>query len=362
MGKRRYDDVRNELVFSFSRLVAQLQPRHFVMENVPGMTSLAAGPEPDSKRLLDVLLEELKGHGYEVAPPATLNAAQFGVPQQRRRLILLGARAGCELPAYPTPETVPRDRRPTSRRGSDEEDPTMSAVCCPTVADAIGDLPDVDRLQMLRYTDETQLTERALARMHARASGYARVLLGLEKDREDYAYGRVWEEGTLTSSLRTTHAPNVTKRFADTAQGHSEPVSRFQRLHPRGVSPTLRAGTHYERGSFNAPRPIHPTLPRVISVREAARLHSFPDWFRLHWTKWHGFRQVGNAIPPRMARAIGRETIRALGVVPARPKVAISLGEPELVALENLQAAGHFQADLTRIPRNALRKREAAAA
>lgn len=354
IGKRQYDDVRNELVFSFSRLVAELRPRHFVMENVPGMTSLAAGPELDSPRLLDVLLEELEGHGYEVASPTILNAAQFGVPQQRQRLILLGARFGCELPAYPTPETEPRRRRPVDRCGLDLE---QSSCRCPTVSQAIGDLPDVDRVPTLRYTDETQLTERALARMRARASGYARVLLGLETDRDDYAYRRIWETDTLTSSLRTVHASHVIERFAATAQGHPEPVSRFLRLHPNGVSPTLRAGTHYERGSFNAPRPIHPTLPRVISVREAARLHSFPDWFRLHWTKWHGFRQVGNAIPPRMARAIGRETIRALGISPTRPKIAIPLGDSELVALENLQAAVHFQADMTRIPRNALRKR-----
>lgn len=359
IGKRQYDDVRNELVFSFSRLVAQLRPRHFVMENVPGMTSLVAGPEPGSPRLLDVLLDELKSHGYEVAPPTILNAAQFGVPQQRQRLILLGARFGCELPVYPIPETEPRSRRPVDRCESDSE---ASSCHCPTVSEAIGDLPDVDRVPTLRYTDETQLTKRALGRMHKRSSSYAKILLGLEQDRNDYAYRRIWEADKLTSSLRTIHASNVTERFAATEQGCPEPVSRFLRLHPNGVSPTLRAGTHYERGSFNAPRPIHPTLPRVISVREAARLHSFPDWFRLHWTKWHGFRQVGNAIPPRMARALGRETMRALGIPPARPKIAISLGDPDLVALENLQAAAHFQADLTRIPRNSLRKRVCTAA
>nr|WP_319923570.1 DNA cytosine methyltransferase [Klebsiella pneumoniae] len=65
-----------------------------------------------------------------------------------------------------------------------------------------------------------------------------------------------------------------------------------------GLCNTLRAGTASDRGAFTSPRPIHPIYPRVITVREAARLHSYPDWFRFHVTKWHGFRQVGNSVPP----------------------------------------------------------------
>ena len=351
-GKRRFDDTRNELVFSFARLVGELKPRYFVLENVPGMSSLAVGPEDDAPKLIDMLLEDFATHGYVVAPPKILNAAEFGVPQQRRRLIILGARCGYELPGYPDSQTAPRGRRPTAPTAYAHDRPH-----CPTVWDAIGDLPDLDRTASLLFTDETALSKRAIDKMHTAASPYARTLLGLQDDSEDRSYPRIWDETALTSSLRTTHAPEVTERFAATPQGHPETISRLVRLHPRGISSTLRAGTHYERGSFNAPRPIHPVSHRVISVREAARLHSFPDWFRLHWTKWHGFRQVGNAIPPRMGRAIGRELIRALDLAPKTPKTAIPLGDPELVALENLQAAERFDADLESIPRNALRKR-----
>ena len=351
-GKRRFDDVRNELVFGFARLVGELKPRYFVLENVPGMSSLAVGPEDDAPKLIDVLLKDFAARGYVVAPPKILNAAEFGVPQQRRRLIVLGARSGCGLPAYPQAQTAPRGRRPTAPAASSPDRPY-----CPTVWDAIGDLPDVDRTGGLRFTDETALSKRAIDRMHTTAAPYARTLLGLQEDREDRSYRRIWDETALTSSLRTIHAPTVTERFAATPQGHPEPISRLVRLHPQGISSTLRAGTHYERGSFNAPRPIHPVSNRVISVREAARLHSFPDWFRLHWTKWHGFRQVGNAIPPRLGRAIARELMSVLDVKPKTPKAAISLGDPELVALENLQAAERFGADLESIPRNALRKR-----
>jgi DNA (cytosine-5)-methyltransferase 1 len=68
-----------------------------------------------------------------------------------------------------------------------------------------------------------------------------------------------------------------------------------------------------------APRPIHPTRDRVISVREAARLHSFPNWFRFNATKWHGFRQIGNALPPLLGRVIGAEVVNAMAIQPKKP-------------------------------------------
>jgi DNA (cytosine-5)-methyltransferase 1 len=61
-----------------------------------------------------------------------------------------------------------------------------------------------------------------------------------------------------------------------------------------------------------APRPIHPDYPRCIYTREAARLHSFPDWFTFHETKWHGFMQIGNSVPPALAHAVAREVMKAL--------------------------------------------------
>ena len=85
-----------------------------------------------------------------------------------------------------------------------------------------------------------------------------------------------------------------------------------KRLDKNGISPTLRAGTGKEKGSFMAARPIHPIKPRCITVREAARLQSFPDWFMFHPTKWHGFQQIGNSVPPMMAEAIALELKRAL--------------------------------------------------
>ena len=69
----------------------------------------------------------------------------------------------------------------------------------------------------------------------------------------------------------------------------------------------------------------------MITVREAARLHSYPDWFRSHATKWHGFRQIGNSVPPLLARAVAAGLFKALGLAPVKPTVALALGsEAEL--------------------------------
>ena len=79
-----------------------------------------------------------------------------------------------------------------------------------------------------------------------------------------------------------------------------------------------------------------------MTVREMARLHGFPDWFRLHATKWHGARQIGNSVPPPLARAIARSIMAALDVSPSRPARAIDLGDPALIHMEMSAASDHF--------------------
>jgi DNA (cytosine-5)-methyltransferase 1 len=76
----------------------------------------------------------------------------------------------------------------------------------------------------------------------------------------------------------------------------------------------LRAGTGSDKGAYTAPRPIHYKLPRCIIVREAARLHTFPDWFQFHQTIWHGFREIGNAVIPLLAKVLGNEIIKTLEI------------------------------------------------
>lgn len=320
MGKRLVDDPRNQLVFHFFRLVSELRPRYFVMENVPGM--LAGG----HSTIIDQLVAEFESDGYQIVKPIQiLNAAEFGAPQLRRRVFLIGAREGATTPRYPSP---------TSPLGPERAGPT--------VGDALLDLPDLDGFDALQDSDEVPLPASEIRGAARSASAYARRLRGLVADPADLSHPRKWNANVLTSSMRTKHTELSVSRFAATAPGTVEPTSRFLRLDPAGLCNTIRAGTGSERGAYTSPRPIHPRYPRVISVREAARLHGFPDWFRLHRTKWHGFRQVGNAVVPPVGRAVGQSIVEALGVQPLVPTHTKVLGSPELLALTMRDAALHF--------------------
>lgn len=317
IGKRAFDDPRNQLVFHYVRIVAELQPKYFVFENVKGLT---LGKHAE---FLKEFISALNDVGYDVVLPyRVLNAADFGVPQDRRRLFVVGARRGLALPVYPNP---------LGHRT--------------TVWEAIGDLPDADRFDELNAADAVRAdwTTEAL---------YARRLRGLESDPTNYAYKRKFDPDVLTSSLRTEHTELSRTRFLATEHGKTEPVSRFRKLPPDGLCNTLRAGTDSARGAFTSPRPIHPFLPRVITVREAARLHSYPDWFRFHATKWHGFRQIGNSVPPLLARHIASEIVKALGVEPLEPKKVLQLGDPDLLTFDMGAAARHFQ-----VPRDTIAQR-----
>ena len=307
IGKRALDDQRNQLVFHYVRLVEELQPKFCVFENVKGLTL------GKHAKFLDELMEALSLAGYKVLSPyQVLNAADYGVPQDRRRLFLMCARMDQRLPAYPTP--------------------FKKKV---TVWEAIGDLPDADQFSELLDSD-------CKAIRWSTESVYARRLRGMARDPSNFGYVRKYDDSLLTGSLRTEHTALSKKRFLSTDTGATEPVSRFKKLDPEGLCNTLRAGTDSARGAFTSPRPIHPFLPRVITVREAARLHSYPDWFRFHTTKWHGFRQIGNSVPPLLGRAVASGIMSALGVVPVKPGVALQLGEDQLLSFQMWHASRHF--------------------
>jgi len=132
------------------------------------------------------------------------------------------------------------------------------------------------------------------------------------------------------------------KRFTQTEPGVVEPISRFYRLASDGISNTLRAGTDSARGAFTSPRPIHYQYPRCITVREVARLHGFPDWFRFHKTKWHGARQIGNAVPPPLAFAISTEIMKILRPTPVRPSTVLELGDTALLKMDMSGASKYW--------------------
>lgn len=335
MGKRDVDDPRNSLIFHFHRLVLELKPKFFVMENVPGIT---AG---EHKQLLNILISSFLESGYQVEEKyQVLNAAHYGVPQARKRLFLIGCKKKYELPKYPQPITfLPRAKAKTKNLKRPKKAPNLPAVA--TVWEAIGDLPEVENYSELLYGD-------SIIAEYGKSSYYASILRQIDYLDDDYSYDREFDRRILTSSLRTQHSPECMARFAATPQGEKEPISRFYKLHPEGVCNTLRAGTDRGRGAFTSPRPIHPQTPRCITVREAARLHSYPDWFRFHRTKWHGFRQVGNSVPPLLAKAVGSEIIRALGVEAIKPSLKLQWGD-ELLLKMNWSEADRYYQDLTKV-------------
>ncbi len=307
IGKRALDDPRNQLISHYLRIVRDIQPKYCVLENVKGLT---VGRHA---QFLEELIAELRAIRYKVLLPyRVLNAADYGVPQNRERLFLIAAREDQELPEYPKPSNVRI-----------------------TVQDAISDIPDADQYESL-------LTDDSVAVKWRTERGYARQLRGLIPDETNFGYEREFDSNLLTSSMRTIHGAVSQERFLAARQGGTEPHSRFFKLAWGGQSNTLRAGTDSARGGFTSPRPIHPELPRVITVREAARIHSYPDWFRFNKTKWHGFREIGNSVPPRLARAVGGAIMSALGVRPCKPACVIKTGDQSLLGFDMRSAADYF--------------------
>ncbi|MDB9520956.1 DNA cytosine methyltransferase [Dolichospermum circinale CS-1225] len=311
IGKRSFDDPRNSLVFHFIRLVRELQPKFFVLENVKGMT---VGKH---KEFIAEIISQFFKSGYQVnANYQVLNAANYGVPQNRDRLFLLGSRQNIELPKYPEKITFPGQKSPT-------------------VWDALQDLPVIENYPEL-YQQDWIITE------FSNLSNYAKKLRNLKIVKNNYSYQRQYDHNLLTSSLRSKHSPESMERFASTPHGKIESISRFHKLDPHGLCNTLRAGTPSNKGAFTSPRPIHPFIPRCITVREAARLHSYPDWFRFHPTKWHGFRQIGNSVPPLLAQAVAEEIIQVLDIKSSQPQGIKELGDINLLTFDMSAAAKYF--------------------
>jgi DNA (cytosine-5)-methyltransferase 1 len=285
MGRRLRRDPRNSLVYDLARLIVEISPSYFVVENVGGILI------GDAKRVLETFVRRVEKAGYSVVQPIRiLDAAEFGVPQRRRRVFLLGYQAALAAPQYPDP---------LYWFDMDGEIPS------PTIWDAISDLPKISRYKYLGEVGEYmgQL---------GTPSAYAKVLRGQSREPDDFSLMRHTNGNGLSGCLRTEHTLETVKRFQNTKQGEQDEVSRFYRLTKNGLAPTLRAGTGPDKGSYMAPRPIHPFQNRCITVREAARLHSFPDWFHFHSTKWHAFRQIGNSVPPLLARAVATSISRVL--------------------------------------------------
>lgn len=259
IGLRDVNDPRRRLLLDFFRIVDELQPAFFVMENVKGLMN------KDARPLLDEGINMLSDT-YEILGPILLDAADFGAATSRTRLFVMGFDTS-RYPAVTLSDIHDQHRTPT------------------IVRDAIADLADAKLVEDIAGGhDVWQLATRS------KASKYAKLM----RDKN----------GQFTGNRRTAHAEKTISRFATIEPGKHDPVGRHYRLKWDGQCPTLRAGTGADHGSYQSVRPLHPVEPRVITVREAARLQGFPDKHIFHPTLWHSFRMIGNSVSPIISNAI----------------------------------------------------------
>jgi DNA (cytosine-5)-methyltransferase 1 len=275
IGLKQKDDPRNSLIGHFFRHVSLLKPRVFVMENVEGL--MDAG----NSIFLTEALSAIPSY-YKIVGPIVISAADFGAPTTRKRVIVVGY-----------------DKRDVDEIDTD----AIHQIKLKTrisVRDAISDLPspisDSKNKQNYGWTRYPQL---------GHISDYAKQRRAFPDRHIGWRHAlSALSLGNISGLFETVHSDAVKDRFIETAQGKVEPISRYPKLAWAGQCPTLRAGTGSDKGSFQAMRPIHPSQPRVITVREGARLQGFPDWFVFHPTKWHSFRMIGNSVSPIVSEAL----------------------------------------------------------
>lgn len=297
MGKRQLDDPRNSLVFEYVRMIRDLKPKYFLFENVPGMRS------GQHKKFLEELVREFETIGYHIEKPIlVLDASLYGAPQKRKRLIVLGSRKDVKPVTYPFPYHF--DIAELKQSNFSRKSVSNIAYKPPfTCGEAIDDL--IDHAPYVVAEDRgipAELLDYSAPRKSYAINASGAFSLCHKRQVNDLVYGHIGSQ----------HTEKSIKRFADTVPGTVEKTSRFLRLSKTGLCNTLRAGTASDKGAYTAPRPIHYALPRCITVREAARLHTYPDWFEFHNTIWHGFREIGNSVVPLLAKVLGEQVMAAL--------------------------------------------------
>ncbi|MDB5777903.1 MAG: (cytosine-5-)-methyltransferase [Polaromonas sp.] len=275
MGRKDPDDVRNSLFGHFMRLVSEAQPAFFLAENVPGILLKKNAP------VLQAALAQIPDY-YHLLSPIEVKASKYGAPTTRTRVFFIG------LDSRRLPPLNLADFAPAT---------DMQSVC---VSDALSGL---DTYVMAEPPSGKTVWDSV--GVLPKGAYFERVQDRIPPGMGDPATIERYRTQRLVSGhIGTLHAPKIEERYRNLEPGTQDPVSRSVRLKLDGFSPTLRAGTGPEKGSHQAVRPIHPTMPRVITPREAARLQGFPDWFLLPNTKWHSFRQIGNSVSPLVAEAV----------------------------------------------------------
>jgi DNA (cytosine-5)-methyltransferase 1 len=270
-GRRPAHDDRRELWQVWLRIVLAVRPEAVLLENVPDM---ALG---DDVVVLRAIVDELQAAGYETHFDI-VEAREYGVPQHRQRLILVALRDQDRSFVWPA---------------TDDHNTT--------IWDAIGDLPPLgegtgDVVLPYRRRTRTPFQERARAGVEAvdRTVVYDHVTRAVRDD--DRLAFRL-----MTSTTRYGDLPEELRRYrADTFN------DKYKRHSKTELARSITA--HIAKDGYWY---IHPTEERTLTVREAARLQTFPDRYRFAGNRTHAFRQIGNAVPPLLAERIGRALLAA---------------------------------------------------
>ncbi|MDX6768179.1 MAG: DNA cytosine methyltransferase [Elusimicrobiota bacterium] len=264
-GPRNFDDKRNKLYLAVLALLAEMKPKCALIENVPGMLRLYDGA------IHREIVRRIEAAGYRVAEPQILCAADYGVPQMRRRAFIVAVRRDYGEFSFPEPTNLPAEY-----------------VSC---GDAIGDLPSLARDLGSELSDYER----------APMTPYQRLMRAGSR--------KLWNHtGTKHTDLVVDVISQVPEGgdYRDlppgvgTSRRFNEAWTRYHRKKP---SHTIDTG---HRNHF------HYKYNRVPTVRENARLQSFPDKFIFTGTKTQQNRQVGNAVPPLLAEALARQLLAQL--------------------------------------------------
>lgn len=259
-GPRKFDDPRNKLYLSYIRFVEEIKPKAFVIENVPGLVSLFKGQIKDS------IIERLTSLGYKVQYKI-LCAADYGVPQNRRRVIFVGLKdKEFNFDSIIKKEIVTCE---------------MALSDLPPLIDSLG--TDLDEYKTAPQNQYQQLmrinSDKVRNHIAASHSDKVKSIISLVPDGGNYK--------------------DLPEEYINTRNFHVA-WTRFRSDKP---APTIDTGHRHH---------FHYKYNRVPTVRECARLQSFPDDFIFEGNKTQQFRQVGNAVPPLIAQAIAKALLKYL--------------------------------------------------
>lgn len=302
--KRSLEDERNHLFKDYLRFAEEFSPKLILIENVPGMISFERG------QTVQEILAALRSLGYH-ADVRVLFAPHYGVPQARWRTIILANRIGVEpLELFPIPKHFAEGRANfTTTLFSRSVVLDLALVKATanrsfvTVGDAISDLPKIengggDELCDYLTGPQSDFQER-LRSAGSKVSNHQCARLGkVNLDRlKHIPPGGSWRD--IPHDL----LPKGMKRAR-----RSDHTKRYGRLHPEQLGSTILTKCDPHWGTY-----IHPNQDRVLSVREAARIQSFPDHVRFFGSLTEQYEQVGNAVPPLFACEIGLRLKESLG-------------------------------------------------